>query len=422
MTYTCEEIQKLDHPYQELGNPDSLAEHHVELNKLNEEQKIDVASLMVLECPNEEMQGFRYVIEAANTTHRDDKDTFYSYLSQAYEVKQRLVALTDLRNKKPHLLLLDKEFDDELFNKFNALAKKVVDKRELSIAVRLAQTTPVINRSQIAKNLNNVFHDTVFANKVNQAFAISRDIERFLLGSNPYEFFKSREFSVDACVEFAQLFNCTKDKESSIATLLAIHTPAEKRSEIAEKVKSISAEGELASRTAAAFALRRNIELYLLSDNPEQFFINSEFDADLCNEFADLFPALLKGKEQSIGEKLACQEPKVLSEISRKLEVINPDATNKDCPFRLIASAMASKKESALKASSVSLQIPTVPVTEQVAKTTPSIQDTENRTLQFRNSLFSRASSKPLLDTIIEEESDDEEKDESSCSNLCGFW
>ncbi|KTD76496.1 hypothetical protein [Legionella waltersii] len=422
MTYTCEEIQKLEHPYQELGSSDSLAEHHTELNKLNEEQKIAVASRMVLDCPNEEMKGFRHVIEAANTTHRNDQDTFYPYLSQAYEVKQRLVALTDLRNKAPHLLLLDKEFDDELFTKFNTLALNVVNKCELSIAVRLAQSTPEKNRSQIARNLNNVFRETVFAGKVSQAFAISRDIERLLLGDKPYDFFNSREYNHDACVEFSELFNCTKGKESSIAAKLALSTPTEKRSAIAGLIKTLSPEGELTSRTSAAFELQRNIELTLLGDNPEQFFTSPAFDADLCLEFAELFPPLLKGKEQLIGEKLSCQEQQVIAEIGRKLEWINPNAANQDSTFRLIASAMTNKKESALKAPSVRLQEPTPTRTDQTTKSPSSRVDTEKPAMQFQHSLFDRKSSTPLLATIREEDSDEEENEESSCSHLCGFW
>lgn len=44
MTFTCDELKGLEHPYEVLGNGDALAENREELNKLTNDEKLVLAS------------------------------------------------------------------------------------------------------------------------------------------------------------------------------------------------------------------------------------------------------------------------------------------------------------------------------------------------------------------------------------------
>ncbi|HAT9398147.1 lpg0008 family Dot/Icm T4SS effector [Legionella pneumophila] len=418
MTFTCDELKGLEHPYKVLGNGDALAENREELNKLTNDEKLVLASRLVLECPVNELKDFAHAIEAARMP-QDDSDTFHSFLFQAYQVKKRIISLLDPRNKNPHSMILEKEFDGELFNNFNKLAIDVLTNNEVAIALRLAETTPAQDRSRVSQNINNIFPQSLFAAKVGHAFAVRRDIERLLLGDRPDQFFSSREFKIDSCIEFASLFNVViNDKESSIAGKLALRTPAENRSDVVMKIKGFCAEdSELAIKVQSAFALRRDIERNLLGDNPEQFFNSRDFSVDLCLEFAILFPELLKGHEQAIGEKLAKLDAKVRSDISRKLEMINGAAHEQSSPFRIIASAMVPKEEPCLtKPTPVVL-----PSTEEIIPKQESPTSLRNRNVLFKEQTEEHKKKNSQMEPIASDSEEEEEK-QNCWTSFCGLF
>lgn len=414
MGLTCDELKRLEHPYEVLGNGDALAENREELNKLSKEEKLELAARLILECPTEELRSFALAMEALRVP-ANDSESFHSVLSEAYEVKRRIVSLLDPRNKNPHSMILEKEFDDELFNNFNKLAIDVLSNSETAIALRLAETTPPQDRSRVSQNINNIFPQSIFATKVGHAFAIRRDIDRLLLGDRPDQFFSSREFSIDACIEFANLFNFG-DKETSIAGKLALRAPSETHDDISQKIKSFCSENsEFAIKVQSAFALRRDIDRYLLGNNPEQFFCSRDFSVDLCLEFAMLFPELLKGHEQSIGEKLVKLDTKTRSDISRKLEMINGSAHDQSSPFRLIACAMVPKEEPYLRPTPVVL-----PPKEEVTpkQESPSLR---NRNVLFKEQLEEQKKKSSPMESVVSESEEDEEK--GNCwTNFCGLF
>ncbi|MBL7481563.1 lpg0008 family Dot/Icm T4SS effector [Legionella bononiensis] len=415
MGYTLEEIQGLQNPYKDLGNGDALAEHREGLNQLSAEQKKDLATRMVLECPQTELKNFGREIEAARVPHADG-ETFHSVLFQAYEVKKRIHSLLDPRNKNPHLLILDKEFDEELFNNYKDLALQVLDTNETAIAERLAQTTPEESRHQVALNVKGIFPDTLFATKIGQAFALKRDIDRLLLGDNPNEFFSSREYSVDSCLEFSGLFNVTENKESSIAAKLALTAPRDKHSIISRNIQNlVPTNDEFVNKVRTAFTVRRNIDL-LLSDKPEQFFTSRDFSVDNCLEFSILFPELLDGQEHSIGEKLSLLEAKSLSDINRKLEMINGSAHDQSSPFRLIAAAMVPKQGSSQK------QEPTVeaPKTEPASSTSGNPNSVFQSVLKKRTTELTR--SPTLAQSSMDSDSDSDSEDDDCFSKCCNLF
>jgi len=263
MGFTCEDIKNFDNPYGELGNVDALALHLNEINKLTDAEKQNLATGMVLGCPKDQLGEFRHVIEVARQP-QDDNDTFHSVLSGAYEVRTRINALMDPQNKTPHRLILGNELNNELFQKFQNLAQRVLQNNEVSIASRLALTTPAENRSQLNLNIQSLFPRSVLAQKI-----------------------------------------------------------------------------------GAAFTLRRSIDTDLLGENPENFFSSRDFTPSLCHEFPNLISELLKGKEKEIGEKLAKVDNHTCSKIETKLEQMNPKATDPESPCRLIAAAMSAAKEQA---------------------------------------------------------------------------
>ncbi len=420
MGYTVEELQNLKNPYKHLGNGDALAEHREELNSMHLEAKRNLASRMILKCPPGDLKTFHGAIEASRTPH-DNKEAFNSILAEAYEVKNRIIALLDPRNKKPHLMILGNEFDEELFNNNKQLAQDVLQDNETAIAERLALTTPKEDRSQLAVNVKSIFPDSELAKKIGHAFAIRHDMEHFLLGDDPHEFFASREYNIDACHEFAGLFTLVAGQESSIAAKLALSTPDKKRSSILQNIRSLAvpSNNELASAIGRAFELRRSIDI-LLGNEPEQFFSRG-FSADLCNEFAMLFPILLQGKEESIGEKLSLVDAKTRAEINRKLEIINCAAHEKTCPFRTIAAAMATQPEDTQKSDTTAEISSPKPVASSSGTNPNSLFNSSNSGPAQRRSLLKTPT---VQDSDPEKDEDTTEKSkESSCyKSFCGMF
>lgn len=240
MGYTIEEIKDLPDPYTTLGNSDAIAENLIALNKLSPEDKISVATKIIQFCPKEELKGFWHVVDAARKLSGPD-DTFHQVLSQAYEVKKRIVALDDPQNTHPHHFLLDQEFDAELYDQFNNLALSALAGNELKVAQRLAITTPADKRSKLCANVNNVFPNSDFGSLLGSSFALCREIESKLLSTNPETFFTSDEmktvegdFSVDLCNQFSGVFpKYLAGKEQTIGERLADIECKELRSQVA---------------------------------------------------------------------------------------------------------------------------------------------------------------------------------------------
>ena len=330
MTFTCEQIKQLEKPYQDLASSDALAEHRDELNKLSSKEMQDLASRMILACPQEELDSFGLAINSLNGLA--EEQSFHTVISQAHTVKKHVLGLLDPAHESPHELLMDEEVN-ELFIPFKDLALKILENNESAIAGRLALATPAKSRGQVAHHLSNTFHGSELATKTAAAFTVCRDIERFLLGAKPEGFFSSPEFSVDLCLEFSMLF-----------------------------------------------------------------------------------APLLAGREQAIGEKLSHLEPKLRHDIGRKLEMICPKAHDKQTPFRLIAAAMTPKEVE---------QQQEIPV--QTKKPVEVISDARNPSGIFNSQLRERkVPTESLKNTASGYESGSDsgsdEEQESWLSSCCGLF
>ncbi|BCA93974.1 hypothetical protein TUM19329_03350 [Legionella antarctica] len=333
MTFTFEQIKQLENPYQELGTSDALAEHREELNKLSTKEKQNLASRMILACPQEELDNFGLAINSLKSETEDE--SFHTVISHAHEVKKRVLELLDPTQQCPYELLTNEEVNDELFTPFKDLALKILEKNESAIAVRLALTTPTHSRSQLAHHINNTFDHSELATKTANAFIVNREIERFLLG-----------------------------------------------------------------------------------DKPELFFSSPEFNVDLCLEFTTLCSSLLKGHEQSIGEKLAQLDAKTRHDISRHLEMMCPKACDQQNPFRFIAQAMAANQEKEEEKQKQEIAVQTVKPIEVVTATS-------NPNGMFSSQLRARKNGpETALASSFKYESDSESnlEQDSWFSNCCGLF
>ena len=219
MPYNKDQLLKLANPYQELNDGDALAEHQEELDSLSEEEMMSLATQLVLDCPKEELTQFGRAILALRTQPSEEA-SFYSVLSAALEVKKRIISLLDPRNEHPHRMLLAPELASDLFHQYSELAMGVLHTNEIAIAQRLALSTPKEKRSELMRNVQNTFEDSLFASKLGAAFTLVRNIE-LLLGDKPRDFFSSIEFNVRLCLEFPAIFELIDHKEEQIAKQFA---------------------------------------------------------------------------------------------------------------------------------------------------------------------------------------------------------
>lgn len=218
MPFTYEEIIELDNPYEQLSNGDALAENAIVLNQLSEEEQKELASLIIAACPEQKFKQYGRHIDALKSFSGGE---FHSVLSEAHQVRSRIVALLDPRNEAPHNLFLGKEFNPAPFHNFSELAEEVLRGKEQAIAERFVLGTPVEFHSKLARNLDITFPESSFAKKSNAAFSIRRNLDK-LLGENPEQFFESRDFNKDAYNMFPNMFQALlKGQEQQIGKKLS---------------------------------------------------------------------------------------------------------------------------------------------------------------------------------------------------------
>lgn len=355
MIFTSEELTRLNNPYQDLGNGDSLAEHQEELDKLSLDEMRDLATRMLSQCPDAELNQLAHAIEAIRPyTPSAEKPSFHAVMQEALGVKKRILSLTDKRNHNPQNMILDDELSVEHFHTFRTLAQNVLNDREVTIATRLVLNTEAKALSQLAFKIQTLFPNSVLATKVQSACGLSREINRFLLGDNPLKFFTSEEFNMQRCFEFSKLFKLVDGKETTIAEQCVMSLP-EGQQQITAQVNELFAGSLLAEEIEQAYTVRDKICSMLLSAAPATFFLDPDFDADQCNKFARLFQHQIQGQEQHIGKQLASLNAETRSIISRKLETLNNAAHAQEHCVRQIAKAMNQQEPLSIVASGNSL-------------------------------------------------------------------
>ena len=226
MPYTSQQIIQLPNPYQALGSSDAFAENRGALNGLTAAEQVAVATKIIFACPKEKLSSFRPQLEALNSPIYGN--SFYSVITEAYEVRQSIRGLWDYRNTTPHNLFLGNACNPAIFHRFSELAKKTLDGYESIIAERLALSTPQAERSNLARQITIMFPNSLFAQKIGTAFMLRHNIDTLLLGETPEQFFSSKEFNTETCQEFPKLFaSLLKDKEATIGNkLTAINASA----------------------------------------------------------------------------------------------------------------------------------------------------------------------------------------------------
>lgn len=254
--------------------------------------------------------------------------------------------------------------------------------------------------------------DSTFHPVLYQAYEVTQRMHTLLNPDHPrpHDFLTGKEFNGDLFNEFTKLsLKFIKDNETVIATRLALTTPEEQRSELSKNVRNTFRDSELPAKIGAAFTLRRSID-QLLGDKPEDFFTSKEFNIDLCNEFSMMFPPLLEGREQQIGEKLSTLDHSVRHKIARHFETINCQAHDKNNPFKLISAAMMPKVEEEKTAVVVPEEVKSEPITTS-----------SNNRYSFSSELRARKEKAAALSTTAVDSESDDDIDDSCISSLCGF-
>jgi hypothetical protein len=240
MAFTYQEIIALENPYEELSTGDALAENAAVLNALDNDEKRTMATKIIAACPQAKLNSYFLQIEALKNPS-NTSESFHSVISEAYQVRKRIFALIDPKNRAPHNLLIGDEFTPELFHRFKELTQKVLENNEPIIAERLALCAPDAARSQIARNIDIAFPKSALTTTLQTAFTLRRNIDHVLLGAKPEQFFTSPDYKKETCDLFATMFRTLlKDKEKEIADKLAAIESMETRAKIKHQVELLS--------------------------------------------------------------------------------------------------------------------------------------------------------------------------------------
>jgi hypothetical protein len=246
MTLSVEQIKALANPYAELGDSDSLIEHREQLNSLSEQEQRDIAIKIISHCPNTNLNELGYVIRALKP-HGNTEETFADVISRVFDLRKRIMGLTDDRNSNPHKLLLAPEFESDLFAEFNKFSLQLLNSNEATIAKNLVLSTPEKKRFELVFNVRNAFPGSLLVTKLGEAFTLRREIEHHLLSEKPYNFFTSLEFNPQSYLELGELLlKLIKGKEDLILSNLET-TPEGRRSTVLANMESIFSNNTLFS-------------------------------------------------------------------------------------------------------------------------------------------------------------------------------
>ncbi|MGL5742014.1 MAG: hypothetical protein ACRCXC_05425 [Legionella sp.] len=102
---------------------------------------------------------------------------------------------------------MGEEFNPEPFQRFSALAARLIKSDEPAISERLALCSPEKHRSSIIRNLNIAFPGGVLTTRTQAAFTLRHNIDTALLGEKPEQFFTDRDYSKDVCKMFIHMIS-----------------------------------------------------------------------------------------------------------------------------------------------------------------------------------------------------------------------
>ncbi|KTD53558.1 hypothetical protein Lsan_3968 [Legionella santicrucis] len=220
------------------------------------------------------------------------------------------------------------------------------EEEQKTLATKIIAACPESKFKQYGRHINALrsFEEDGFHAVISGAYQVRHRIFTLLDPRNktPHSLFLE-EFNPDLFNNFGDLAKeILKGNEQAIAERLALCTPEESRSKLARNVEITFPHSSFATKSKAAFAIRRNVDK-LLGENPEQFFESRDFNKDAYNMFPSMFQTLLKGQEDQIGKKLSGLDSQ--DAIRRQLSLLHTEVFDEANPFKLIAEVMGPKIE-----------------------------------------------------------------------------
>ncbi|HHT0594567.1 TPA: lpg0008 family Dot/Icm T4SS effector [Legionella anisa] len=236
---------------------------------------------------------------------------------------------------------------------FNTLSNK----EQVALATKIIVGCPEAKFKQYAHHIralgNLTKSEDSFHSVLSEAYQVRLRINSLLDSRNktPHSLFLGREFNPAPFHRFSTLAkHVLESNEPAIAERLALCASEQDRSQIAHNASTMFPKHILAEKIQIAFILRRNIEKLLLGDNPEKFFASRDYSKDTCRMFINMFRTLLKGHEETIGEKLcAIESDSARASVKRHLELLHTEVFDETNPFKLIADSLSAKESSEQK-------------------------------------------------------------------------
>ncbi|STX50039.1 Uncharacterised protein [Legionella busanensis] len=192
--YTVEELKNLSNPYKELfEDSDTMAENRDSLEQLGYQDKISVATKMVLACPNNQLRSLSLKSEELRH-HQETEESFHRVLSRGLEVRHRIQAMADQQNPHPQNNLLGNEFNADLFNEFRDLKIQLTEQELTDLVNNLVLKTPDNQIQELNQNVRAGLSETKLGPALGEAFVLKR-LLTLLQSSEPHLAFTSSDFN-----------------------------------------------------------------------------------------------------------------------------------------------------------------------------------------------------------------------------------
>jgi hypothetical protein len=173
MLLTYNQIKEHDNPYELFKTENTLLENRNLLNEiLSEEEKRNLASRIILGCPDTLFNQYNWTItQLSNTNNNED---FYYALKQAWDIKYNILQLASRTNLLPHLFFFKGKLND--YHQFEELYDELLGTHRVAILLNLSEKTPQEDRLQVILNAKEMFPSCSIHKYIGIAFSFPERI------------------------------------------------------------------------------------------------------------------------------------------------------------------------------------------------------------------------------------------------------
>lgn len=190
----------LDNTYEVLIENNRLLELQHEIEKLDYDQQVELASGLVLGCPARQLTA---LFEGLDSLKNKTVESFYYKANQALLVRTSIMKILDSKNEAPSSFFAAPDYPD-LYNQYHFLSTTLMNKDAIKLVSELVNKTDNRKLNHLARNINEAFERSYFSNVFQEALSL-KHLLNTLNSKEAYLMFSDPEFRTTLFTKFSEI-------------------------------------------------------------------------------------------------------------------------------------------------------------------------------------------------------------------------